>query len=332
MSKRYWQVAAGSKGRNYANLFIKFGLAFVGGDPHVKTMSQVAPGDIIILKDGLSSIVAVGEVVSRNGKHNGCDDKPWLRDFDGWDLRAWCNVDWRVPKTPFSTTGLTRTTIQRIHQDNHIKIADNLLRLSKSSFAAEPPDTPEVTDSQILEFLISEGLRPSAADELTNTFRRIRLLADYYYNNCTWEEIREHETRTFLIVPLLLALGWAEQQLKIEYPAEGGRVDLACFSRAQNQKNSECVLILESKDFASGLDYAQEQARSYAKSFPSCRVLVVSNGYCYKTYIRDGKSAFSATPSAYLNVLKPRARYPLDPDSVDGALEVLRLLLPVTLR
>jgi hypothetical protein len=332
MGKSYWQVAAGSKGRNYANLFIKFGLAFVGGDPHVKTMSQVAPGDIIILKDGLSIIVAVGEVVSRNGKHNGCDDKPWLRDFDGWDLRAWCNVDWRVPKAPHSTTGLTRTTIQRVHQDNHMKIADNLLQLPKSPFVAEPPTTAEVTDSRILEFLVAEGLRPSAAEDLTNTFRRIRLLAEYYYNNCAWEEIREHETRTFLIVPLLLALGWAEQQLKIEYPATGGRVDLACFSRAQNQKNSECALILESKDFASGLDYAQEQARSYAKSFPSCRVLVVSNGYCYKTYIRDSKSAFSATPSAYLNVLKPRTRYPLDPENVDGALEVLRWLLPVTLR
>jgi len=34
-------------------------------------------------------------------------------------------------------------------------------------------------------------------------------------------DIREHETRTFLVIPLLLALGWAEQQLKIEMPAAG---------------------------------------------------------------------------------------------------------------
>ena len=28
-----------------------------------------------------------------------------------------------------------------------------------------------------------------AAEELTNTFRRIRLLADYYYNYCDWAEV-----------------------------------------------------------------------------------------------------------------------------------------------
>jgi len=40
MSKTYWQVAAGSIGRNYADLFLKFGMAFVGGENQVKTMAQ----------------------------------------------------------------------------------------------------------------------------------------------------------------------------------------------------------------------------------------------------------------------------------------------------
>jgi len=191
------------------------------------------------------------------------------------------------------------------------KIAESLLALPIHERKPEPEETQEINDSQILEFLIAEGLRPSAADELTNTFRRIRLLADFYYNNCEWDDIREHETRTFLIVPLLLALGWAEQQMKVEYPADGGRVDLACFSRAYNRDGAKCILILESKDFASGLDYAPDQARRYAKAFPSCSVLVVSNGYCYKAYVRDPKTGFSQTPSAYLNLLKPTNRYPL---------------------
>jgi hypothetical protein len=254
-----------------------------------------------------------------------------LRDFDGWDLRAWCNVDWRVPEKPIATSGLTRTTIQQAPQEEHKKIADTLLARPTHDREPEPEATQEIDDSRILEFLIAEGLRPSAADELTNTFRRIRLLADFYYNECEWDDIREHETRTFLIVPLLLALGWAEQQIKVEYPANGGRIDLACFSRAYNRDGAECVLILESKDFASGLDYAPDQVQRYAKAFPSCRVLVVSNGYCYKTYVRDPKTGFSQRPSAYLNLLKPRDRYPQDPKNVAGALEVLRWLLPVTL-
>ena len=39
-----------------------------------------------------------------------------------------------------------------------------------------------------LPHLAAEGLRPDAAEELTNTFRRIRLLADYYYNYCDWAD------------------------------------------------------------------------------------------------------------------------------------------------
>ena len=116
MSKTYWQVAAGSIGRNYADLFLKFGMAFVGGENQVKTMAKVSIGDILLLKRGVSKVIAVGEVVERDGKHKGNKDKPWLSDFDGWDLSAYCYVDWHVPENPIETSGLTRSTIQKIHQ------------------------------------------------------------------------------------------------------------------------------------------------------------------------------------------------------------------------
>ena len=328
MAKTYWQVAAGSSGRSYEELFLKFGMAFVGGEKEIAAMDGVSVGDVVLLRIGRSKICAVGQVVEREGKHNGNGDKPWLRDFDGWDLPAYCLVDWRVPSEPVTTSGLARATIQKVHQPKHIEIADSLLKLPIRSSQPDPPATESISDDTILEFLISEGLRPSAADELTNAFRRIRLLADYYYKQGHWEDVREHETRSFLVVPLLLALGWAEQQIKIELPTQEGRVDIACFSRAYSRDNKECVLILEAKDFSSGLDYAPAQARRYAKGFPSCGVVVVSNGYCYKTYVRSKNGVFSVEPSAYLNLLKPKDRYPLDPVNVDGALEVLRWLLP----
>lgn len=78
MSKEYWQIAAGSKGRNYADRFLRHGIAFVGGENQVAAMRQVAVGDIVLLKRGLSEIVAVGEVVRRNGVHRGESDKEWL--------------------------------------------------------------------------------------------------------------------------------------------------------------------------------------------------------------------------------------------------------------
>jgi len=333
MDKTYWQIAAGSAGRNYTDYFIKFGIAFVGGDVYVATMKEVNKGDLVAIKNGLYQIVASGEVVERNGKSTGCEDKSWLRDFDGWDLPAYCYVDWHVPANPIETDGLTRATIQRLPQDKHKKIVDDLLLLPVHSCHTEPAETNIITDDQLLEYLIAEGLRPSSADDLTNTIHKIRLLAQYYYTKCCWEDVQEHETRSFLVVPLLLALGWSEQQLKIELPCSKGRVDIACFPRVfKHGSEKECILIVETKDFSSGLDYASEQAHRYAEDFPSCRGVLVTNGYCYKAFVRKDDGTFNTMPSAYLNLLKPRDRYPLDPENVDGALNVLSWLLPSTPR
>ena len=328
---KYWQVAAGSEGRDYAKYFLKYGMAFVGGNTQEATMNNVSKGDIIILKNGLYEIKAVGEIVEREGKHKDNGDKAWLQDFDGWWLPAYCYVDWRKPEEPRKTEGLTRATIQEVHQEKHKQIADEIIKLPIIKHDIEPPETHKVEDDKILQFLVNEGLRVSLAEELTNTFARIRLLADYYYKQ-DWSDIREHETRTFLVIPLLLALGWAEQQIKIEYPNKYGKIDVTCFSRAYRRKDEECILIIETKGFSSGLDYAPEQAHRYAEVFPSCKVVLVSNGYCYKTYVRPESGSFNTYPSAYLNLLKPKDRYPLDPKNVGGALDVLKLLLPTNLR
>jgi len=325
----YWQIAAGSSGRDYSNIFLKFGMAFVGGETQIATMSEVNIGDIVFLKQGTQKILAAGKVVSRNGAHNGFADKEWLMDFDGWDLPSYCNVDWFQPGNPIIINGLTRATIQRVHQQKQKDAADAIIKTGVSvPVISEPSATNPVKDDELLKFLIKEGLRPSSADELANTISKIRLLADYYYHQCWWEDIREHETRTFLVVPLLLALGWSEQQLKIELPCSGGRIDIACFTKNYKRKNDECCAIIETKDFSSGLDYAQKQAKTYSNDFPNCKAVIVSNGYCYKTYLRDENGIFQTTPSAYINLLKPKDKYPLDPDNVGGVLDAIKWLLP----
>lgn len=324
----YWQIAAGSAGRDYSSLFLKYGMAFVGGDTPIATMEEVGIGDVIVLKQGTQKILAAATVIEKDGKHKGCADKEWLRDFDGWDLQAYCYVDWKQPNKPVSINGLTRATIQKLHQKKHKSVADDILKTGVSIAASpEPSETKPVEDAELLKFLIKEGLRPSSADELTNTISKIRLLADYYYHHCWWEDIREHETRTFLVVPLLLALGWSEQQIKIELPCSSGRVDIACFIKNYSRKNEECVAIIETKDFSSGLDYAQKQAKTYSKDFPSCKAVIVTNGYCYKTYLRNDAGQFQTVPSAYINLLKPKDRYPLDPNNVGGALDAIKWLL-----
>ena len=329
---QYWQIMSGSEGREYGELCLKFGMAFVGGD-FEDTIKQVKVGDRIVLKQGNQTILAAGEVIQKNDAHWGCWDKEWLRDFDGWDLPAYCYVDWKRPETDTKTKeirGLTRATIQGINKDIIKNEADQILNSGcRVDTSPEPSESKLVEDDEILKYLIKAGLRPSSADELTNAISRIRLLADYYYEHCKWKDIREHETRTFLVIPLLLALGWAEQQIKIELPCGGGKVDIACFhNNYMGNESDKCMVIIETKGFKSGLDYAEKQAQSYSHNFPECKTVVITNGYCYKIYFKNGTGDSKMDLFAYMNLLKPKNKYPLDPDNVKGTLEAIKWLLP----
>lgn len=323
---KYWQIAAGSVGRDYTSDFLRYGMAFVGGERPCEAMGTVEIGDVVLLKRGLSELVAAGRVVARGGMHRGEGDKRWLHDFDGWNLKAWCYVDWCVPGKSVAVEGFTRNTIQQVRVPKLIEEAESVLEGVVAEFQPEPSPCRAISDEQMVEFLIGKGLRIADAEDLTVTLRRIRRLANYYYEHeAGWEQIREHETRTFLIVPLLLALGWPEQSIKIEQPVQGGRVDLALFHAPFDGKPEKAVALIETKGFTQGLSYAPGQAKGYTASFPECKVIFVSNGYCYKAYER-GAQGFPDVPSAYLNILSPSDRYPIDP-TVPGALKVLELLL-----
>lgn len=294
-------------------------------------MQNVRLGDVVIARRGMTEIIAAGTVVERDGNHLGNGDKEWLRDYDGWDLKAYCRVNWHKPHKPELTNGLTRSTIQRVHKPHIIELADKIIATApeQTVLDQEPSDVATLQDDEILNFMIHEGLRPADAEELTATFNRIRLLAKYYYDADRWADVREHETRTFLVIPLLLALGWTEQQIKIELPVPSvGRADIVCYSRPFMKQDSEPKFIIETKGFSQGLAFAPDQAMGYAEKLPSCTCIFVTNGYCYKAYIRQEDGSFSQTPTAYLNLLDPKSKYPLDPEHVEGGLEVLKLLMP----
>jgi len=215
-------------------------------------------------------------------------------------------------------------------------IADEILRACTrpEPRAEEPSPTVPVTDDEMLTALVNHGLRPPVAQVIT-ALNRLRSLASYYYSSVQWKDVREHEIRTFLVVPLLLALGWDERQLKVELPISGRRrLDLACFAahyRLDAKRSSGspgCILIIETKAFDKGLHSAPAQAKAYAAEVSSCRTVVVSNGYCYKAFRRNARGELAAAPSAYVNLLQPQDRYPLDPLNVAGALEAMKCLLP----
>lgn len=142
-------------------------------------------------------------------------------------------------------------------------------------------------------------------------------------------------------MPLLLALGWKEREIKIELSpgrlgiAKNQSIDVALFpggyepSRKDSNKDN-CKLLIESKRFSAGMTKeAPAQVAEYAQEISGRRTVVVSNGYCYKAFRRDEETdEFHREPCAYFNLRRPTRRYPLYPEKVGGTLDLLTLLLP----
>src|SRR5689334_19657527 len=103
-----WQISGGPVSRSHADVFLKYGVALVGpGDAGPWTWardddefeggfvrrfaSELAVGDVLLLRSGIAAIAAVGLVA---------DDYLYLNAFDdvnGWDLQhvrrvRWCNL------------------------------------------------------------------------------------------------------------------------------------------------------------------------------------------------------------------------------------------------
>ncbi len=339
----YWQIAAGAGQRDYSEYFFRFGLAFVGGKQQIARMGTVKVGDRILLKRGIDTILAAGEVVERDGRHSGHasrHDKEWLLSLRGWYLPAWCCVRWHVLSEPLRVARLARGAIQQIHLPHLKKLADDIISTvpARRSIDIEPPPARDVEPEEIEALFQRLGDGPGSSRNLATSFARVCAKVRLYWGDedsadfDRWAEIREHEARTFLVIPLLLALGWREEQLKIERPVavngKGKRIDIACFLKPFARKADSPELIVETKGLNVGLDFAPGQAREYATPFPDCKTVVATNGRCYLAYSRDDNGDLPEEPTAYVDLMHLKHRDPLDPQNIDGCLKTLELLMP----
>lgn len=184
-----------------------------------------------------------------------------------------------------------------------------------------------------MESLVNSGFRTDMAVRMTDTITKLRLLCKYYYSAGDEYDVREHEARSFLVLPLLYALGWTEQQLKIEYklPAANGEVaDIAGFSdpyRSSQHKGHHVDprLIVETKALALGPMEAIPQVERYAVNVMGDKIVAATNGLWWLVgEMRNGDTHMRN--KAYLNIIDPRTRYPLDPSNIEGCIEALELL------
>lgn len=334
---KIWQVAAGDGSRDYADVFLRFGVILVGPGsegnyfsnkdaynnleswayrPFISPFAEeVAKGDLVVLKrpSGYNwEIIAVGEVVSEYLF------KDVFGDVDGWDLQHCRQVEWKTPASQTIISGLRRGTLVGVNHPNAVAGVEQVWSAGNKMTAIPIPDEPEeISVDQLIDSLMVEGLSGQSAELIANTIWRLRRVAKWYSSHGS--DVGEHEIRTFLIVPLLTSLGWAEQKVKIEW----NNIDVALFD-APYSKHSKPLIIIESKRLWDGLRYAPDQAASYATAYPACDRFIVSDGIRYKLFKRSGDQW---QYSAYMNLLAPKRVHPYEP-GVDGAVSFFLNVIP----
>jgi hypothetical protein len=340
-TKNIWQVAAGDGERDYQDVLLQFGVMLVGpgtmfGDYRKhkddyenkcdattrRTLRQFADEadekDLVVLKGRKCGrkweTVAVGKISSAYSF------EPVFSDVEGFQLQHCRRVEWRLP------TRVKYIRLGRVRFSHVNKAPDEVKRLWETGkpihkFDPIPEDHKNVSEDELVASFVDKGLSKRNAKCIADEIKRLQDLAKWYECDKPDEDydVSEHETRTFLIVPLIMSLGWDEKKVKIEWEHK----DIALFD-APYSKQNEPAVIIESKRLWDGLGDAPEQARRYAGKHKRCGQFLVSDGIRYKLFTkRGGEWHFSA----YLNLLNPRRKHPYKPD-VGGAVSFFQEMIP----
>jgi hypothetical protein len=324
--KNLWQVGAGDTDRSYGDLCIKFDVMIVGpgklgpyeeiryvnlgGIKHsLRRFTQDARrGDIVLLRLGTGEVLAVGEIAD--------DSAEWLDSFsdvDGWDLQHSRRVRWFTNTShtfPAKTLGGQVRTFAAVNvevvrawvEGLTIIEAERMRVLHTLPSAGSPLDALELGRR-----LFIEGLPSEHVERLMSTFSSLQRIASWYSNETKRPEGRpsEQETVCYLVVPLLLSLGWSQQTAAVQW----NYVDVALF-RGMPPTDSSLTVVVEAKLLGRSVFSPVGQAREYAlrPGRESCDRLIVTDGIRYALHRRSG-NAFCLT--AYLNILSMRDAYPV---------------------
>jgi hypothetical protein len=338
ITKNIWQVAAGDGERDYSKVFLDYGVMLIGPgtkcsdyrlnkkdyEKEYKDDAQTLRAldqfekeadekDLVVLKGrkkkGKWEAVAVGRIKLDYSF------KAVFGDVEGFQLQHCRQVKWRQP---------TRVKYIRLGRGRFSHVITDLDKVERLWTKGKPihkkfeipEDTKSVSHNELIASLADKGLPRQNAKRIADEIERLQNLAEWYEGNGEDCDVPEHETRTFLIVPLIMSLGWDEKKVKIEWKHK----DVALFDAYDySSKKNEPVVIIESKRLWDGLGGASDQATEYAKKHPTCKKLVITDGIRYKLLTwGDDKWDFTA----YLNLLTPKRKHPYKPD-VGGAVSFL---------
>ena len=343
--RQIWQIAAGETGRNYTDLFLNHDIMFMGPGrfgPYDKNTYQLLrrqgsfkrgiatqlrqfctelkDGDIVLLRLGPTA-KAIGLVKKA--------EYFWTSTFDdvfGWDLQHANRVVWqnhltdellRMQKenTLFYYRG---QTFSRVNRQLQARVKHLFSQFQSRALKQLPSPLPEpLTLDELGEELFAKGLPNEAVDKVILAIQRQRRLAKWYERHGKKSKRpKEHEVVTHMILPFLLALGWSEQLLAVEW----NRIDLAAFSRTPTTAEN-CSLVCEAKTLRHGLQNILKQAKGYVKKnrLKNCTKILATDGIRLYLYKMKQSGNWDEKAVGYLNVKLIRTNHiaPADTNAVD---------------
>jgi len=303
MNRTVWQISGGPSSRSYAEVLIKHGVALIGpGDAGPWTperdddefeggfvrrfASELAGGDVVLLRMGLATIAAVGLVA---------DDYLYVNAFDdvnGWDLQHARRVRWYPLPEPYDFSsrafGANPARLSRVIAADIVEYAHRFVRSAPTDWQVSA--LPNLPDEEL------ELEAPPA--ELRDVVAQVNDLARLYWDaDAFGERPTEDELVAHYVVPFLRALGWPVERVAIKWRS----IDVCVFS-ALPRTAENCYYLIEAKRLGAGVEGALEQAKGYVSALGVLRDVVATDGVRYRMY----RAETGFAPVAYANLARPK--------------------------
>ena len=330
---------SGDSSRDFSQVMLDFGVAIVGpGDPgpintekqyyiengewpKLSWLENAEVGDRIVMHSGQSLIQAVGEIKLTNNSIYQYSN--YFEDIDGLDLQHFCFVNWRDLRISLDGRPLSRSTAQQLHKKDVInKIEEHWLNSKpiNRKYEISEIERNDLSNDEIEQHLIDIGLRIEDAENTTTTISRVEKLAKWYLKQGEVFSSSEHEIRSFVVVPLLYALGWSHQKMAVEYD----KMDILLFGDAGRKYPK---ILIETKSMWSGSANGLTQAINYLKTkeakLRGLEKVIITDGLTYWLYNSNNMTI----PIAYMSIKKRKKINPAYPH-VGGFLDFIREIIP----
>ena len=347
-----WQIAAGEKDRSYVDLFLKYDVMFMGpgrfgsydkiiyetlekngkiGKGIATQLRQFCTeakgGDIVLLRLG-SQAKAIGWI--RPWKSQEYLWTPTFDDVFGWDLQHTRRVIWQHHLTDElhkmqKSKGLFHyrgSTFSKVHKRLEGQLQNLFKQCKPRDFKLLPSLTKPLTLDELGTELFTKGLPNEHVDKFILAIQRQRRLVRWYEES--GKQVKrpsEHEVVAHMILPLLMALGWSEQLLAVEWR----KVDLAAFGCTPTTP-ANCCFVCEAKGYGHGLQNVFTQATTYVKKLKlnTCRRILLTDGARLYLYQKQKNDNWNENPVGYLNIDKIRINH-IIPSGTNGIDTIMAL-------